>query len=486
MNRHIQIKHLALLALACLCPAPVYAQAFPDFVIRVNIAPEQRRQFMVDSMLATVRAFPHAETDTMVWFLYKGTAQDVTVAGDMNGWSDTQSPLQRLSTTDLWYRGERHEADARLDYKYVVNKNWILDPRNPYTVAGGFGPNSELRMPGYTPAEEILHHEGVPRGSIVDTTFISTALNNSRAVRIYLPAGYDQSDERYPVVLFHDGLDYLTLGNAANVFDNLIHDRRIPPCIAVFVPAINRTQEYAGNQIDIFTDFIINTLMPCVDARYRTRTDPEARAMVGASNGGNITLYVAMKHPEVFGCAAAQSSNIIPLISETFEKGPVLPLRLYLDLGTYDLAVLIPIVRGFVPLLQAKGYEYRYSEFNEGHSWGNWRAHIDDAMEYFFARFLSSTTPPPASQGFHVGRAWPNPATERITLPFALARSEHLRISVCDLLGRELRILHDARVEAGSHRLSLTIPALNPGLYFLHVAGERAVRVQRLFVINNR
>lgn len=480
------MKHFAILIFACLCVVPATAQHFPEFIIRVNTAPEQRRQFMVDSMLATLNEYPYPEADTLVWFFYKGTAQEVAVAGDMNGWSETQSPLQRLSTTDLWYRGEHYAADARLDYKYVVNQNWILDPRNPHTVSGGFGPNSELRMPGYAPPDEILHHDGVPRGSIVDTTFSATTLNNSRQVKIYLPAGYDLSDERYPVVLFHDGLDYLTLGSAANVLDNLIHERRIPPCIAVFVPAVNRTPEYAGNQIDGFTDFIIRTVMPEVDARYRTRTDPGARAMIGSSNGGNITLYIAMKHPEVFGCAAAQSSNIIPSITDIFEKGPILPLRLYLDLGVYDITVLIPMVRGFVPVLQAKGYEYLYREYNEGHSWGNWRAHIDDALEFFFARLLSSATSPPASQGFELGPAWPNPAVEHVTLPFVLPRGEQLRISLHDILGRERRILYDARAEAGSHQLPLTIPAVTPGMYFLHVSGERDVRVQRLFILNDR
>lgn len=469
--------------LLCLTTVPVLSQSFSDFIIRVNMAPEQRRQFMVDSMLATVQQYPFPEADTLVWYFFKGTAQEVSVAGDMNNWNDTQSPMQRLSTTDLWYRSERYASDARLDYKFVVNGNWILDPRNPYTVSGGFGPNSELRMPGYDPPEEILHQNGVVRGTILDTTFTAATLNNSRSVRIYLPAGYESSTERYPLVLFHDGLDYLALGSAANVLDNLIHQRRIPPCIAVFVPAVNRNPEYSGSQIDSFTDFIVGTVIKHVDARYRTRTDPAARAMIGASNGGNISLYITMKHPELFGNVGAQSSNIITAISNTYQNGPLLPIRLYLDLGTYDIAMLIPLVRNFVSILQSRSYDCLHQEFNEGHSWGNWRAHIDDALVFFFSRLLSSTEPTaPASEGFLLGPSWPNPATEHVTIPFVLARGGYIRLSLHDALGRELRVLHEANERAGSGALSISLPSLNPGAYFLRATSPHGIRTQRLLI----
>ncbi len=466
-----------------LCAVHPTQKTFPEFIIRVNTAPEQRRQFMVDSMLATVPGYPYAESDSSVWFLYQGNITEAFVAGDMNSWSNTLSPLQQLSTTDLWYHGEKFAPDTRVDYKLVIDGNWILDPRNPFTVSGGFGPNSELRMPGYTPPYEILHHEGVARGTVVDTSFTSSTLNNTRDVKIYLPAGYAGGQDSYPVVLFHDGPDYLSLGSAATVLDNLIHEQRIPPCIAVFVPAINRTKEYAGSQIDQFTDFIVNVVMRRVDASYRTRRDPEARAMIGSSNGGNIALYIAMKHPEAFGCAGAQSSNIIASISNTFVSGPTLPLRLYLDLGTYDIEVLIPLVHTFVPILKSKGYEFLFNEFNEGHSWGSWRAHIDDALEFFFTHLLSADPPPsPASEGFNVGPSWPNPATEQVTIHFVLTHRMALRISLCDALGRTLRILHDQTAHAGSQQLTLSLAGVRPGMYFLRVDAGGITQVRPISV----
>lgn len=477
------MRSLFCTVLICLAAIPAASQSFPDFVIRVNIAPEQRRQYLVDSMLATIPAFPFAESDSMVWFLYKGAAQDVAVSGDMNNWNDLASPLQQLSTTDLWYRGERYAHDARLDYKFIVNGTWILDPRNPHTISGGFGPNSELRMPGYQPPPEIQRIAGVPRGTLFDTTMASPTLNNSRTVRVYLPAGYELNTARYPVVLFHDGLDYLALGSAANVLDNLIHQGRIPPCVAVFVPAVNRSPEYAGAQIDSYTDFIVNTVMHWVDTRFRTRSDPAARAVMGASNGGNISLYMAMKHPDVFGNVGAQSSNIIASITDRFEQDPVLPLRLYLDLGTFDIDMLIPMVRAFVPVLRSKGYEHHYQEFHEGHSWGNWRAHIDDALVFFFARLLSTDMPStPEGQGFRIDPAWPNPASTQITLRFSLARGAWMRVTLHDMLGRDVGVLSDRQEAAGTGILRCTLPVLSPGLYLLRAATPTGTAVQRIAV----
>ncbi len=471
-----------IVAAACLITLQAQAQSFQDFIIRVNIAPEQRRQYMVDSMLATVPAYPFTENDTLVWFFYKGSALEVAVAGDMNYWSDVQSPLQRLSTTDLWYRRETLAPDTRVDYKFIVDDSWILDPRNPFTVSGGFGPNSELRMPEYMPPEEIQHHTGVPQGRTIDTTISSSTLHGSRPVKIYLPPGYAESRDRYPVVLFHDGLDYYSLANATNILDNLIFEQRIPPCIAVFVPAIDRAQEYAGAQIDAFTSFIVDTVMHHVDAQYRTRSEPHARAMIGSSNGGNIALYIAMKHPEMFGCVGAQSSNIISAISSAYAQSPALPVRVYLDLGVYDITLLVPLVQGFRDLLQTHGYDYLYQTFNEGHSWGSWRAHIDDALEFFFAGLLSSSVVPSASEGFNVGAAWPNPAAEHITLPFAFDRAEHIRVALVDVLGRELRVLYDGFAESGPQQLALSLQGVTPGAYLLRVTGSRETKAVRLSV----
>ena len=318
-------------------------------------------------------------------FIYRGNANRVNVPGDANSWDPNAYSMTHVDGTDFWYLKQTFETDARLDYKFVLNgSGWILDPLNPYQVSGGYGPNSELRMPQYIPAPEIEYRPEIPHGALWDTTFFSPQLGNSRRIRIYTPPEYEASTDSFGVILFHDGLEYVSLANADNVLDYLIWNRRIEPVIAIFVPPVNRTPEYAGGQKDEFSAFLVEDILPWADSKYRTIPDPAHRATLGASNGGNIALWLGLQYPQVFGKIAAQSSNVESSISNGFQAGPKLDLKFYLDIGTYDIQVLIPLVRNFKEILEAENYDLEYYEFHEGHSWGNWRAHIDNALEFFF------------------------------------------------------------------------------------------------------
>ena len=326
------MKKAFFLALFVILVFEMTGQSFTQFISRMYSLPEGQRQAVADSFMNSGHSFPFIENDSVVNFVYNSAAQSVAMAGDATGWNPNKI-LTNITGSNFWYYATRYEADARLDYKFVTNgSNWILDPRNPHTCTGGFGPNSELRMPAYALPPEIAYYNGIPHGTIIDTTFYSNALGNKRQVRVYLPPGYPVGSDAYPLILFHDGLEYVSLCNANNIFDYLISEKLMLPVIGIFVPPVDRTEEYAGSKKDKFTTFITEELMPVIDARYKTSRDPAKRAMVGASNGGNIALYIGMKHPDQFGKIAAQSSNVIPEISSTFSGGPLLDREFILNI----------------------------------------------------------------------------------------------------------------------------------------------------------
>ncbi|RPH96731.1 T9SS C-terminal target domain-containing protein [candidate division KSB1 bacterium] len=456
------------------------AQTFQDFLSRVNAVPEGERGAIVDSFITAVGIFPCIEFDTTVHYVYRGAANSVTVPGDANNWDPASFPMTRITGTDFWYYTRNFESDARLDYKFVTNgTNWILDPRNPYTCSGGYGPNSELRMPDWVSPPEIRTYPEIPHGTLRDTVLFSSDLNNSRTIRVYLPPGYDQSSDRYPIILFHDGLEYITLANTDDVLDYLIAHRRIRPVIAVFVPPVNRTEEYAGNRMNQFTAFVVNDVLPWMDSRFRTLTDAESRATLGASNGGNIALWLGITHPEVFGNIAAQSSNVQTSISNRLQSDPPLTLRFYLDIGTYDIPALIPMVRNLEQILETHGYEYRYFEFHEGHSWGNWRAHIDNALEMFFpgdsAEHVSEAGVP---QTYSLLWNYPNPFNSSTTIVFSLAIPQHVSLNVYNIEGRLVTSLIDSPMTAGIHQILFNAAAETSGVYFcrMKTEGESAAR----------
>jgi hypothetical protein len=185
-----------------------------------------------------------------------------------------------------------------------------------------------------------------------------------------------------------------------------------------------------------------------VDSRFRTIAGPENRAVLGASNGGNISLWLGLNHPEVFGNVAAQSSYIQSSIHDGFQNGPTLDLQIYMDLGTYDIPGLIPLVRNFVPILEEKGYIYQYGEYHEGHSWGFWRAHIDDALKLFFSAGQSPAEPSPAEEpaggvpgGHQLQQNYPNPFNPETTIGFVLEKAAHVSLMVYNILGQQIRTL---------------------------------------------
>lgn len=438
-------------------PAATQAQSFAEFLARIDAAPQAQRPALVDSFLQATPRFPLTEQDTLCHFLYYGPASAVQMAGDATQWNPSGSALVRVAGTDFWYRTEVYPADARLDYKLVRNGNdWILDPRNPFRVSGGFGPNSELRMPAYSPPVEIEFDANIPHGTLQESRITSTNLGNSRTVRVYLPAGYaNQPDRHYPMVLFHDGLDYLNLANAKNVLDYLIHHQRVKPLIAVFVPAVNRNPEYAGDQQQAFTRFIVDELLAWVDSTFRTSREAADRAVMGASNGGNISLWLGLQHPEVFGHVAAQSSNVEANVAEGYRSAAKLDLRFYMDLGAYDIPILLPRVRNFVPILRQKGYDLQYAEYNEGHSWGFWRAHIRDALEMFFPAVTTGATETSETpEAFALLRNYPNPfnPTTRITL--RIDQPADVSLVIYNLLGQQIRTLMARQMPAGEHAIT--------------------------------
>jgi len=325
---------------------------------------------------------PYLENDTTVFFIYQGNVRKPEIAGDLTGWTPSLQ-MTGIEGTNLFYRTLHFETDARIEYKFVIDGNWILDPKNPHSFTGGTGKNSEVKMPAYIVSSEISWYSVIPHGIIRDTSFYSNNLNNTRPVKIYLPPGYSLQ-KQYPVIVFHDGIEYVTLANIRNILDYLIAHHEIEPVIGVFVPPVDRENEYSGSEKDAYTTFIVKELMPVIDRKFSTSRDPRKRATFGISAGGNIALFLGMKHPEAFGKVAAQSSSVETEISERFKNSAKMNLEFYLDLGEYDLPVLIPMVNNFVRILQNKNYVCQFKIWHEGHSWGNWESHMGLALRQFF------------------------------------------------------------------------------------------------------
>lgn len=416
---------------------------FNDFLNQVNSAQASQKQQIIDSFITFAQnnsGIPYLENDTTAYFLYDGTQSAVQVPGDFNSWNPNLGNTVLINATNFRYRKEIFPSDSRLDYKFVVNGNWILDPFNLKTVSGGFGPNSELSMPNYIQPPEIDFDPNIPHGTIINFQFTSSILNNSRQIHIYLPANYSTSNS-YPTVYFQDGTETKNLGSIKNVLDNLIAQNEIQEIIAVLVTPIDRMTEYTMNLN--YTHFFANELVPHIDSTYSTIQNPSSRAVAGASLGGLISFYIAYNHPNIFGKAAGQSSsfwwNNQAMISQ-IQNGNTENIDFYFDVGTFNDGLAENLQMETV--LQNKGYNYQMQIWNEGHSWGNWRAHYDNFLKFFFASTVSVNENKNEIQNkISLKQNYPNPFNPATFINYELRTSnyEFGKLVIFNVLGEKVK-----------------------------------------------
>ncbi len=380
-------------------PAETDYWTFEEFLAAAETTDVNLRGALVDSFIAywdtiaipPVSVEPDSEFGTAA-FLYRSPGNTVTVAGDFNGWNPSRDTLRYLDGTSLQYLVKRFERNARFDYKFVLNgSNWILDPLNARTFPGGFGPNSQMWMPAFTPPLEAVTDTGIAHGS--SHTFVehSEILGNSRTVTVYLPAGYGQdSTHRYPVLYCLDGNDYRNFLRIMTVADNMIAAGRVPPFIIVMIPPVNRSEEYHMNPE--YAQAIREELIPYVDSAYATDPVREARAIVGESSGGLGALYVAWTDHEFFAHCIPQSgyfSYAGDLMIDLINDNAARDLRIYMNVGTYETQIgggenLFAAQQRLEQVLIAKGYEHRAVYLPDGHSLANWQRVMPEALEWIW------------------------------------------------------------------------------------------------------
>ena len=349
-------------------------------------------------------------------FAFRSHAEKVFLAGDMNGWSTSAQPLERLEGTDLHVLEVEVPDGARLDYKLVVSgTEWTLDPWNPRTMTGGYGPNSELRTLAYVPPAEVEPGPGTVKGAWEELKVESRAMGGARSALVWssAPAG---TTGPYPVLYLLDGTDYRDFAKAHVVAGNLVGAGKLPPVVLVLVPPVDRRTEYdddrsasarsevgadaperraaraVGPTHAAFTRFLVDELVPTVEARWPVRKDAAGRGVMGASLGGFAALSVTARRPGVFGRSGAQSTGggdgggFEALLAD-LGRLPAASVRVHLDAGTFETLFhgfdLLSLTRRLRAELSRRQV-VQYREVPEGHSWGSWRARLAEALTFFW------------------------------------------------------------------------------------------------------
>jgi len=354
--------------------------------------------------------------------------------------SEVFAPVTSYTTTTTLPPGSYYWR-LRVDYGEGFSENWTptcsfivspVSPSTPYIMEPGSGK--------YT-------NDPSPRLRWVDS-FKVTAPQlriKDRTIQVYLPPDYTTSGKSYPVLYLNDGNSKFIDGYFIDdTLEELYRTGQIDGMIAVAVfNSANRWDEFSpwvnthmkdvwyvndaasseGGEGDAYVDFLVDTLKPIIDNRYRTLPDREHTAIGAGSMGAFITLYAAYREPDVFskvialspavwfgesGGAWLSNNRLINYISShplsqasrffiytgTNEwNGRTLRLR-----GMTYPKVWVSGVNAVKAAIESHPNSEVYLVTNPGgiHSPSSWRWWVDDAITWLFADSaeLPDSTPP--------------------------------------------------------------------------------------------
>ena len=334
-----------------------------------------------------------------VIFGYRGEADAVLLQHWICGLPTSQS-FCRLGESDFWFLELELPAESRIEYKIEVVRNgqndWILDPLNSRQARDPFGANSVCYGPGYVRPDWTVPDPEARAGTLETLELKSRALERKCEIGVYIPARFRRR-RRYPLLVVHDGTDYLRFAQLQEVLDNLIHRLEIPPIMVALTSSRDRLREYGAHPGH--ARFICRELVPRMQQEFPLIDSPDGRGVLGASFGAVASLHAAWSFPGVFGRVLIQSGSFAfseigphgrgsifdPVVDfmENFRAQPGQPAdRVFMSCGVYE--PLIYENRSLLPLLQRTGAKVRYVEARDGHNWENWRDRLRDGLSWSF------------------------------------------------------------------------------------------------------
>lgn len=355
------------------------------------------KQAEIDAFVAATQ-FPLVD-GADVTFVWRGTAEQVFLRCWISGF-DTAQPLQSLAGTDLWATTIDLPPGSRIEYKFEIIENGQhrldVDPLNDVLAHDPFGANSVCQGSGYERPSWTLHDPEARSGSVDAIRVESKAFGETREAGIYLPARF-RRNRRYPLLVVHDGHDYLRYADLKTVLDNLIHYLEIPQLVVALTQSPDRLREYAADERH--AAFIAGELLPHLASNYPLIDDRSSRGIMGASFGAVASLHAVWRHPALFGCLLLQSGSFAFSDIGRHNRGPVfdpvarfmnefreapgeLSGKIYMSCGIYES--LIYENRSLLPRLQKQGLDVRFEEARDAHNWENWRDRLRSGLSWLF------------------------------------------------------------------------------------------------------
>lgn len=265
----------------------------------------------------------------------------------------------------------------------------------------------------YEHGPDSIRQPDVPRGVVTKhewkSQFSSWMGETVRDYWIYAPAQYD-SQTPIGLMVFQDGHAYIDEAGPFRVpivFDNLIHKKKIPPLIGLFInpghisdapspenpwQASFRSYEY-DSLSDEYARFLIEEMIPEIGRTYNLADNPKMRAICGISSGGICAFTVAWERPDYFHKVMShigsftdiQGGHVYPTL---IRKSAKRDIRVFLQDGSNDLN--LHLGNWWLSNLQMesalkfRGYDHKFVGGTGGHDGEHGGAILPESVEWLW------------------------------------------------------------------------------------------------------
>jgi predicted alpha/beta superfamily hydrolase len=339
---------------------------------------------------------------------YHAAGSAVYIAGSFNGWNPQDEVYKFQWDNDGNYfinlklepgqyefkitRGSWNKAECTNDGTAIPNRQYNTEANDLLGIivqgwADHFPPKPKI----ITASKQVI---------IIDTAFFIPQLQRKRRVWVYLPEDYRTSSKRYPVLYMHDGqnvFDDATSYAGEWGVDEFMDTVQLKKCIIVAVDhgSEKRLNEYNPYDNDrfgngegkLYVDFLVKTLKPFIDKKYRTLKDKANTFIAGSSMGGLISMYAVLKYPKVFGSAGVYSPAfwVGPKIYEEIKmKGAAVNSKIYLFAGKLENESMVPdMLKAYNAIHKISKSKMKVVIRDEGkHNEATWRKDFPDFYKW--------------------------------------------------------------------------------------------------------
>ena len=290
-------------------------------------------------------------------------------------------------------------------YFLIVDGVSVADPASQ-TFYGCGRWSSAIEIPEEGMDDFEVHD--VPYGEVRTMQYYSKVDEAWRPLMVYTPAGYDESQQDYPVVYIQHGggedhRGWMEQGRTAQIMDNLIAAGNAAPMIVVSANSnvANRNGGFGGGYswqgMQAFRSELLENIIPFVEKNYRVKRDRKSRAMCGLSMGGGQSFYIGLRDPDVFANVGVFSTGMFGGIrgASNFDLETEVPGILsdtktfneqfdvfFMSCGEQDPR--IDYTRNVVKKMRDGGVDVRFSSYPGDHEWQVWRKSFHEFAQYLF------------------------------------------------------------------------------------------------------